>query len=99
MTSPSKPKFTYAAVYEGPGGPISRTFEAASDAEAVLHVRQNRLAWYNDSRDDLALPVGAHGAQVQQALEDRDPSYSPVELPASLDEWELYRFNFHGVKR
>jgi hypothetical protein len=60
---------TYLALYTGPNGPISATFESnAYLAEILAHVAEHGRTWYDGAANDLELEPDASESRVEAAL-------------------------------
>jgi hypothetical protein len=59
---------TYLALYTGPNGPISHTFDAADLDEAREHVKTHGKDWYDAAAD--ALDIDPDSATLDVDIED-----------------------------
>lgn len=76
----------YLAVYTGPNGPISATFEAENLSAALAVFAERRQEWYDDAEDYLGNPPGASDEAIDATLDE-----GRWELVRSLgDGWRLY---------
>jgi hypothetical protein len=77
---------TYLAVYTGPNGPISATFEAEDLRAALAVFDERRREWYDDAEDHLDLPPNASNKEIDASLGDGE-----WEFAMTLGEgWRLY---------
>lgn len=62
---------TYLAVYVGPGGPISVTFESDNLDDARDCITEYGAEWFDEGLDYLDLPEGAASEDVEREIAER----------------------------